>query len=119
LIFSDYSGELQLTFKRDIYPDLEVVDRLTPHTFIIAKGEAIRGLSKKGREVAVKEFYILGEPAQPIPIGIEYIKTSLDKRPDYRWVDLRNPKNRFPLVLLSEFVRYCRDFQSEVNGNGN
>jgi aspartyl-tRNA synthetase len=111
LILSDHSGEIQLTFKSDIYKNIKAINELAPYTFIVAKGEATRGYSKKGREVVVKDFYVLGEvSAQPIPIEIEHIETSLDKRLDYRWIDLRNPKHRFPLVLLSEFTRYCREF---------
>jgi len=110
LILSDFSGEIQLSFKREIFGELKPLDELTLHSFILAKGEACKGLSKRGKEIVAKEFYVLSKAAQPIPIEIEHIQTGLDNRLDYRWIDLRNPKHRFPLVLLSEFVRYTREF---------
>jgi aspartyl-tRNA synthetase len=107
LTLADSSDEVQLTFKSDVYNETDCVDELTPQTFIVAKGEACKGRSKKGHEIVVKDFYLLGDIAQPIPTEAQ---TSLDKRLDYRWIDLREDKHRFPIVLLSEFARNARDF---------
>lgn len=110
LIITDSTGEIQLTFRSNACKKIRAVDEMTPHTFIVAKGRATKGFSKKGREVEVNDFYLLGDIARPLPIDIENPQTGLSKRLDFRWIDLRNIKHRFPLVLVSEFVRYCREF---------
>ncbi|MFH1474155.1 MAG: aspartate--tRNA(Asn) ligase [Candidatus Aenigmatarchaeota archaeon] len=111
LTLADASGEIQLTLKKGVYVGVEDAKMLTPHTFIVAKGEACKGRAKDGREVLVKDISLLSDVVtEKIPTEM---RTSLDKRLDYRWVDLRNEKHRFPLTMVSEFTRYSRDFFNE------
>ena len=50
----------------------------------------------EGYEVEIKSFKVLSEPIRTLPIPIVEktdSKTLLSKRLDYRWLDLRKPKN--------------------------
>lgn len=110
LVLSDESGEIQLTVK-DSCRNATLAGELTPQTCVLAQGEICQGRSKSGREILVSELFVLGEiAAQPVPIDTESIPALLDSRLDFRWMDLRNPNHRFPLLMLSEFAKYCAEF---------
>jgi len=107
IILKDRYGEVQLTLREDVIGDLSFIDELSNHTFLVVRGEYIKGIARKWKEVLVKELYVIGEIAQPLPIDPT---SSLEKRLDYRWIDLRNDRNSFPIILTSDFVRYCREY---------
>lgn len=70
---------------------------------------------KNGFEVAVKEVTVDSLAKAPLPIAIEEPHTSnvsaLEKRLDYRWIDLRSDKNQLMMkictTLLDSFRFYC------------
>ena len=107
IILKDRSGEVQLTLKEDVLGDLSFINNLSNHTFLVVKGEYIKGIAKKWKEVLVKELYVIGEIAEPLPIEPT---SALEKRLDYRWIDLRDDKRALPIILLSEVVKYCREY---------
>jgi len=107
IILKDRSGEVQLTLKEEIIGDLSFVNRLSNHTFLVVRGEYIKGVARKWKEVLVKELYTIGEIAEPLPIDPTSI---LEKRLDYRWIDLRDDKNSLPIILTSDFIRYVREY---------
>jgi len=107
IVLKDKSGEVQLTLKEEIFGDLSFVNSLSSHTFLVARGEYIKGIAKKWKEVLVKELYVIGEIAEPLPIEPT---SALEKRLDYRWIDLRDDKNSLPIIITSDFVKYCREY---------
>ncbi len=107
----DQYGSIQLTLKDSIYESIENMPKLTRHSFILASGKLVNGKAKGGMEIEVKRSVLLNEkPSMPIPIGLDGQNTGLDKRMDYRWIDLRNPEHRMPLELVSLFVMTARDY---------
>ena len=70
-----------------------------------------------GYELGIKELKIDSLVKSPLPIAIEDEHTdnvtALDKRLDYRWVDLRSKKNQLMMdvatVMGASFRQYCVD----------
>jgi aspartyl-tRNA synthetase len=70
-----------------------------------------------GYEVGIKKLKIDSLAQTPLPIAIEdeHVEnvTALDKRLDYRWVDLRSKKNQLMMdvetVMGASFRQYCVD----------
>jgi len=114
IIVSDITGDVQLTAKDERALETRSL-KLTRHTFVLAKGKLRRGLSKKMDEILLERLCILGERAVPLPIDVDEEKTSLSKSLDYRWLSLRNRKRVFPLLLLSDFMKYSREFFYKEN----
>ena len=112
IVLSDQYGDIQLTCKKDKIKRLSDIQNLTRHTFIAAMGNLIEGRAKGGREIEVKELVSLTtKPAPPLPIELnDYINTGLEKRIDYRWIDLRDQQHRIPIVILSELTKYMSEF---------
>ncbi len=113
MVLTDYTGTLQLTFKKGVSPHIDAVDDIPIHTFLAAYGKPVKGKTKLGWEILVEDMVLLSEPAAPLPIEIEdekKIETLPSKRYDYRWIDLRNPRRRLPLIMLSELSRYAREY---------
>ena len=111
----DEQGKVQLTIKPEIYSGDEInVNNIPKYTFVECEGNVCKGLWKKGYEIEVKKLTLLGNVKKPLPIDPKPLKDpsapSLDKRLDYRWIDLRVRKNRIPLYILSDFIKNCRDF---------
>lgn len=67
-----------------------------------------------GYEVEIKSFKLLSEPIKALPIPVVEKaggKTLLSKRLDYRWLDLRKPKNLLVFkvwtTMENAFRQYC------------
>ncbi len=112
IILSDQYGDIQLTCKKGIIQDMDRLNDLTRHTFIAAKGSFIEGRSKRGREIEAERVIALTDkPAHPLPIDpSDYINTGLEKRIDYRWIDLRDRLHKIPLVIFSDLIKHLMTF---------
>jgi aspartyl-tRNA synthetase len=99
---------------------MEEFSKLTRQSFIMVGGKLVKGKAKGGMEIEAKKLTLLTEkPALPIPIGMDGQNTGLDKRLDYRWLDLRDPARRFPVELVSLFVMkaseyFCKNGYTEI-----
>ena len=107
---SDQSEVIQITYKAELCKNFSDFKKLSHHTFIVAEGTLVKGKAKEGREIEAKRFIQLTDlPSESIPIDIYNTTTGIEKRLDYRWIDLRNPENKFPIILLSKFMAYARN----------
>ncbi len=112
----DQHGQIQVTFKPEICENFADLESLTRQSFVMVSGTLVKGKAKGGMEIEAKRFYPLtNKPSLPLPIGTQAQDTGLDKRLDYRWIDLRNPAHRMPISLLSSFALYAKDYFS-ANG---
>jgi len=68
-------------------------------------------------EIKVSEVKVLSKSSQPLPIHIDDIeeKASLDKRMDWRWVDLRRPADRLIFEVWTVMEHAFRQYW--VNGD--
>jgi len=110
LILRDKSGDVQITIKKDIFGNIDFLKDLSAHTFIVVRGEYIKGIAKKYKEILAKEIYLLGNIAKPLPIDEN---SSFEKRLDYRWIDLRDPKKSIVIDIFSDSIKHIREFLYE------
>jgi len=116
IVLADQYGEVQLTFKSESFKNIKDIQNLTRHSFVVAVGTLIKGYAKSGREIEVNALQLLTDkPAEPLPIELEHVNTGLEKRLDYRWLDLRDQKHRLPLVILARTVARFREFLANEN----
>ena len=111
VILRDSSGAVQLTFKPDV-KNFEEAAKLTPETVIVAKGDVVRGKVKSGEnELLVKEWEVLSRSETPLPIDVwGNTPTALDKRLDWRSVDLRDEKSQAIFKIQSTLTHAAIEY---------
>jgi len=105
----DREGFVQL-----VSTDSKLIDKISKipqESVIVAEGKVKKSkLKAGGNELDLEHFEILSE-AQKLPIDISgKIETDLSKRLDYRYIDLRNPKNLAIFKIRAEITRAVREF---------
>ena len=114
LIIADMSGEIQITAKKG-----EVSDKIFEKMKALSREDvvSVSGLVKKNnaapgkREVTPKDIKILAKAETPLPLETDpRIKSNLDTRLDFRFLDMRKPEVRAVFrikdVIQRSFVRY-------------
>lgn len=96
IVLRDISGVAQIVFKRGSIPDelFEKVCSIPRESVVAVQGFMVESsIAKLGREVIPVEFEVLSEASSPIPIEFldSSVETSIGRRLDYRFLDLRNP----------------------------
>lgn len=114
LTLRDSSGLLQvISTENNIIKNLS---KLTPESVILCSGAIKKGKKKSGeKELVLKEFEILNKAETPLPIDLVQDTTNLDKRIDFRALDLRNKKTQAIFKIQSEILYYFRDFFHKEN----
>ena len=90
----DREGECQIIFKKGEVKDeyFEIAKEFTPLTALIVEGTLRKAKSKEGFEIVPEKIdYNMAET--PLPIDIFKETTELEKRIQYRTLDLRTPKS--------------------------
>ncbi len=113
LICYNDKEEIQLTIKRGVNDHLlAIVEELTRESFIIAEGKEVPAQAKIGKEMIPEKIEVISK-AEPLPIEIYNPNTSLAKRLDWRFLDLKNPQVRrifeFQAKLVREFENFFYD----------
>lgn len=112
----DSTGIIQITaVKEKTPPDLlKQVSGISINDFIIAEGvvpEQIR--SNTGSEMILEKITVVGKALEPSPIDIEkQIESAMDKRLDWRALDLRDPKHAAIFNVQSSLLWGLRKFFS-------
>jgi aspartyl-tRNA synthetase len=110
----DFSGIVQVTAKKTAV-EKEIFDslkKMTKESVIVASGECIKNKnSPGGHEIIPKKIEILSaaEPVLPIDIA-DNTKTGLDKRLDFRSLDLRRRTNRDIFRIQSTIIQEMNSF---------
>ena len=98
IVLRDVSGFIQVTAKRGVVSDrvFDLLSGVKRESVIAVEGEAFESkISKLGLEIVPKDVEVLCESLEPPAIEFyrtDLVKTGLDKRLRYRFLDLRNPK---------------------------
>lgn len=105
----DRTGLVQL-----VSSDTKMIDKIAKisnESVILVHGKVkVSKLKAGGNELEIEDIEVLSE-AQKLPIDISgKIETDLSKRLDYRYVDLRNPKNLAIFKVRAEITRAVREF---------
>ena len=116
----DISGLLQLVFvpsNKEVYENAE---KLRPEWVIEVRGQIVKRpenminpkIETGQVEMSVDELNILSEAeTPPIPVGEEVAEeTEIDKRMDWRWLDLRKPKNALIFKVWTLMEQSFREF---------
>ncbi len=108
----DSEGYVQVV-ANESYAGLKDLQNLTRESVILVRGEVKRSKAKSGgKELIVSDVEVLSKAQVPLPIEFlgKDIETDLSKRLDYRYIDLRNPRNLLVMKVLSTFTHASRQF---------
>jgi len=119
------SGKIAFLILRDLYDtyqavvkkDISMINSLSIESFIKIKGDIKEAklksdeLTIKDKEIVIKDIEIISksEPL-PIPIVEKGVSTSLDKRLDYRYLDIRKRKIGAIFKIESTLINSFREF---------
>lgn len=112
VVVQDITGRVQLTVVHDDDPEMAaLVRKLTIQSVITVEGEVMANESVKlGGIELIPSSMTVESLADPLPLqGGAHI----DTRIDYRWLDLREERNRLIFEVQTELVRAMRDFLLE------
>jgi nondiscriminating aspartyl-tRNA synthetase len=118
LIIRDKTGKIQAVAWHKDEEVFKMVKKLTQESVVDIRGEVKTAEQvEQGYEVAITELKIDSLAQTPLPITLEdeHVDnvSALDKRLDYRWIDLRTSKNQLMMkisTLVGQQLRnYCVD----------
>ncbi|NOR85217.1 aspartate--tRNA(Asn) ligase [archaeon] len=114
LVVRDREGQLQVTFKKGIVTDemFESAKRISKESYVSIIGDVAKNeRAPMGVEIKPSEFNILSRAESPLPLDISgKIDSTLDKRLDWRFLDVRSPKVMAVFKLQSEIVTLLNEF---------
>ncbi len=110
LVLRDRKGRIQVTTKDEKIGELIV--SIPRESFVVVEGKTkLSNEAPGGVEIIPRKVEVLGPAEKPFPIDISgRIKTSLDKRIDWRFLDMRRPEIMSIFVLESKLVHYMEEF---------
>src|SRR3989344_1093006 len=102
----DRTGTLQIVAKG--FNDL---NKLTPESVISASGTIKQGQKKNGeKELILEDYEIISKAETPLPVDLVQNTTQMEKRIDYRHLDLNNPKIQAIFRIQSEILHSFREY---------
>jgi aspartyl-tRNA synthetase len=113
VVLRDETGAVQITNRRDARPELDdQLDALTVGSAIALTGRVVDAPQVKlgGIEVLVDTLDSVSVAEQPLPIAET---TNPDLRLDWRFLDLRAPRQHLTFRVGDVFERYMRSFLLE------
>lgn len=99
LVLRDRTGTLQVTARRGVVSSsvFDSIGSLTNESVVAFTGKVVpSAVAHGGRELIPKDMVVLAEAETGIPIEfkrLDLIRTSLDKRLEHRFLDLRSPRS--------------------------
>ncbi|RLG21373.1 aspartate--tRNA(Asn) ligase [Candidatus Micrarchaeota archaeon] len=110
----DREGLVQITVKKD-NPNFEKIKNLSPESVIYVEGSVKKSnVAERGFEIIPEKIDIISLADVPLPIDFSgKVNTSLAKRLDYRWIDLRNPRNMLIFKVMHSFEKGLREYFSK------
>ncbi|MCW1296214.1 MAG: aspartate--tRNA(Asn) ligase [Candidatus Parvarchaeota archaeon] len=113
LVLRDKDGLIQVTApKKKVSSEIfKKISDISKECVVAVKGEVIKEKQAPGGiEVIPSEIEILSRSESPIPLEFLKIESNLDKRLDWRFLDLRNPKNASIFKIQSVVSNATRSF---------
>ena len=113
LIMSDKYGEVQAIFKKGEVSDeyFNIAKKVNRESYIELRGK-VQENSKApgGMELKPEIIKVISEAESPLPIELtEKIDTGLDKRIDWRFLDMRRKKSMNVFLFQSQIVKYLNE----------
>jgi len=114
LVIRDVSGLIQTVVKKDNKSLFDLAKKITKESVVSVTGEVKASKQAPGgKELVVEKLEIISEAETPLPIPVVEkgdVTTTLDKRLDWRFLDLRKQKNLLIIKVLSTLERGMRDY---------
>ncbi len=109
LVIRDASGSMQVTVEKGKNEALDAaVDQLTVESVVTVEGQAVANeYVKLGGVEILPESIRIESLAEPLPITKD---AAIDSRLDYRWIDLRSPKNLLIFKTQTALVAALREY---------
>lgn len=118
IIVNDGSGETQVTCLRNIMNErIDDLNGISINSVLIFSGTVQKTeLSNLGTEILCEDFDVLSVSEAGLPIdSSDKIESSLEKRLNWRFLDLRNEKKKIIFKIYSDFLKYSRTFFDSNN----
>lgn len=112
VVVRDRTGRVQVVAKKNLSPEAWKTARsLSLESAIAVRGRLVESKAALGgRELIASEIVVYSK-ADPLPIEVrDYEKTTLAKRLDWRFLDLRNPRNTAIFLVEAEMARGAREW---------
>jgi nondiscriminating aspartyl-tRNA synthetase len=111
IVLRDRDGELQVTIK-DSEELSKIYSKLTRESVLSVSGTVKKNQSAPGgREIVPSKIIVVAEAEVPLPLETDtHIQSTLDKRLDFRSIDLRNPRNYAIFKVQSTLIQEMQDF---------
>lgn len=110
LIIRDHTGCVQAVHEKGNDPDLTAtIDSITPESAIEITGKVVSNPAVKlgGREILIKSVVIVSRADTPLPLGDN---TAIETRLDWRFLDLRTPRNFLIFKIQTTAEQAMRSF---------
>lgn len=110
LVLRDISGTIQaVVFDKEL---VKAAESLTAESVLRVKGEVKQAdQAPDGIEIGVEEFEVLSAAEElGIPVVEKAGETSQEKRLDFRWLDLRKPRNQLVFKVWTTMEEACREY---------
>ena len=109
LVVRDITGSIQVTIEKEKLPEIaEKVSGLLVDSVVTITGEVLKSefVKLNGMELIPTSLEVESY-SEALPIAKD---SSIDQKMDYRWIDLRDPKN-IAIFKISTFIEKCmRDY---------
>lgn len=114
IIVRDLYGSVQITVDKATKPDLlPITEKLTVGSYVTVFGNVVENsFVKLGGKEIIPENIIIESIAETLPIEAD---SNIDQKLDYRWIDLRQPKNALMMKVQTLLTKSLRDFMLERN----
>lgn len=108
LLVRDVTGLIQVSIdKEQMIKIFETTKNLTPHSFVKISGK-VESCPKAPNGIEIyPTAIIIDSIAEPLPIAED---SNLEQKLDYRWIDLREPKNLLIFKTQTALVEGMRQF---------
>ncbi len=116
IVLRDKDGEIQITIKDS--PELDkTFGKLVRESVISVAGVVKKNAAAPGgREIVPEKIAVLSQAESPLPLETDvHIQSTLDKRLDFRSIDLRMPRNRAIFKVQSTLIQEMQAFLKSMD----
>lgn len=113
MVLRDRCGEIQVTTKDENIG--KQINSISRESFVSVSGSVkLSNQAPGGIEIVPDNMELISPSDSPLPIDISgKLDSNIDKRIDWRFLDMRNPRAMSVFKLQSELVKYINQFMDE------
>ncbi|MDD4353807.1 MAG: aspartate--tRNA(Asn) ligase, partial [Candidatus Nanoarchaeia archaeon] len=119
LVIRDVTGKAQCVIKSDNSKNFELAKKINKESIISITGKVnANKQAMNGFELSVEKLEVLSEADSQLPIPVVEkgdVTTALNKRFDYRMLDLRKEKNTLMFKVSTSFEKGLRNYWNNNN----